>query len=437
MADQVLARNYVEFIAQGLGDVDAATAKFREKLEASSKAADGLKKALDSGTYKKVAQETAVVDRRLAGLNEQARKVDMEVQFGKKGAAIMLASERLGKFNEKLGHFNEGAKKVGGVAAMGFAVLTGAVMGFVRAGLQGTVQGEMLQMRMQLLSREIAGIFLPVIDAVTSKIQSLVNWFRKLSGEKQNLILKFVMGAAAGLAVAMVLPKIVAGIQIVIVGIKMLMAAIAAMGAEAGIASGGITIIAGALVTAAAALGVFMFTTKAGAGGLEKLQVAGQQLVDGVMPKLMRAVDSIGVALEKLATVGVPLVVAAFDLWVTQLETTIMVLEKLIKIWKYTPFGIAFDLLSDDDGKGKPKDDAARRTPTQSGSGFEDFMATYKRIAGAAMSSGVSDPAERAAKAAERIADQLPAWQRSLDNALVDLLAWLLQIKDKVARWLF
>lgn len=391
MADELLARQYVEFIAKGLGDVQAATAAYKQKLDDANKSADGLNKALGSGAYRTAAEQTQALNNRMAGLNEQARRVDLEVQFGKAGAALHLA-------NEKLAAFNEGAKRVAGPATAGFVMLTGAILGFVRAGLAGTVQGEMLSFRMQMLSREIAGIFLPAISAVIDKLSQAVAWFRNLSGEKQNLIMKFALATVAALGVAMVFPKIVAGVQLAIIGIKALMAVIAAAGAEAGIASGGLLPLLGVLVTAGVALGTFLFATKSGSSGLQQLYATGQQLVQNVMPSLNRVMTDVTRLINTIAHVAVPAIVEAFKLWAHWIEIVVMLLEKLYMVWKITPAGQLFRALAAEEEPAGNKD---HRVPTRSGTGFEDFMATYQRIANAAAGAGI-DPQERAAKAAEK-----------------------------------
>lgn len=69
-------------------------------------------------------------------------------------------------------------------------------MGWVQAGMQGTAQAVQLGTGMQFLSREIAGVFTPTINAVIDKVHSMVGWFRNLSGEQQALIRNTILMTA-------------------------------------------------------------------------------------------------------------------------------------------------------------------------------------------------------------------------------------------------
>src|SRR5262249_54240416 len=53
----------------------------------------------------------------------------------------------------------------GTFSARAFTIGTASLTGFVAAGLAGTTQGGLLTLQMQMLSREIASVFKPVIDA--------------------------------------------------------------------------------------------------------------------------------------------------------------------------------------------------------------------------------------------------------------------------------
>jgi hypothetical protein len=419
MADELLARQYVEFIAKGLGDVQSATDAYKKKLEDANKAADGLNKAISSGAYRQAAEQTQALNQRMAGLNEQARKIDLQTQFGKTGAALHLA-------NEKLGQFNEGAKRVAGPAAAGFAILTGAILGFVRAGLAGTVEGNRLTYQFQMLSREIAGVFMPVIEGMMTKLAQAVAWFRTLSGEKQNLIMRFALASVAALAFAMVLPRLVGGIQLVIVGVKALMTVIAAAGTEAGIASGGILPLLGILVTAGVALTAFLFATKSGSKGLGEIEAAGRKLIQDIMPSLNRVMGEVSRVINSIAQVAIPAVVEAFKLWATWIEIVVLALEKLYQVWRYTPAGILFRAMAGPDQKST--DEKNRKVPTQAGAGFEDFIATYQRIASAAAGTG-QDPVKDTADNTKETASKL---QQFIELATGGLIPLLQRVADKV-----
>ncbi len=66
---------------------------------------------------------------------------------------------------------------------------TNSIMGMARAGLSGTLEGNRLATAWQLLSQQIAAIFLPVVNLLTTAIISLRNAMAGLSGVGQNIIM--------------------------------------------------------------------------------------------------------------------------------------------------------------------------------------------------------------------------------------------------------
>lgn len=78
-----------------------------------------------------------------------------------------------------------------------FAIGSATILGFVTAGMAGTVEGNRMTLAWQMLSREIAGVFLPVIQKVMDSLFQTVRWFRNLGEGGQNAIM--ILG---GLAVA-------------------------------------------------------------------------------------------------------------------------------------------------------------------------------------------------------------------------------------------
>lgn len=96
-------------------------------------------------------------------------------------------TEKAGKKFEGLGKYaTQAADKL--VSAMKYA--TASVTAFAAAGLVGTYEGEQLTYQFQQLSRQIAAVFLPVIQSVTNWISKLVSWFRSLSAESQDFYMK-------------------------------------------------------------------------------------------------------------------------------------------------------------------------------------------------------------------------------------------------------
>jgi hypothetical protein len=134
-----------------------------------------------------------------------------------------------------------------------FTMLAGGVTGFVAAGLRGTTEGAALTLRFQILSREIAGVFLPVVYKIIDAVESVIGWFKGLDKSQQDFIMNLTLGAIAGLGVAKVLGgPLLGAINAAIGGIQLLTAA----GLELNVVTAGIPILIGAIVTAVGALAV-------------------------------------------------------------------------------------------------------------------------------------------------------------------------------------
>jgi hypothetical protein len=97
-----------------------------------------------------------------------------------------------------------------GLAVAGaYAYASAKLLGFVKAGLAGTTTGELLSFNINQLHRQIASLFLPVIEGLIKRIQALTDWFRGLSGEQQQSIARW-SGLTVGMLGALtILPKLV------------------------------------------------------------------------------------------------------------------------------------------------------------------------------------------------------------------------------------
>jgi hypothetical protein len=106
-----------------------------------------------------------------------------------------------------------------------YAYATSKLLGFVRAGLEGSTAGVKLSYSTQMLERQIASVFLPAIETVIGKIQALTEWFRGLSGEQQRVIARFTGLGLAALAAAKVVPRLADALKVVGVGSPLLLVA--------------------------------------------------------------------------------------------------------------------------------------------------------------------------------------------------------------------
>jgi hypothetical protein len=203
---------------------------------------------------------------------------------------------------------------VGRKSAIAFAAATATLGGFVRAGVAGTTMGELLSLRMEMLSRQIGSLFVPELQAASDAIGRAVDWFRALSGEQQRNIARWIEGGLAALATATILPKVFAGITLVVTGLKSLTAAWLGVGA----ATGGLLPLLGAVLSGLAALTVGSEAGRKGFMGLfdvvRPLLVAiGRiigELADGLRPVMAELValgKDFGSSLVEGLTAAIPL----------------------------------------------------------------------------------------------------------------------------------
>jgi hypothetical protein len=222
------------------------------------------------------------------------------------------------------------------VAKLGFTTLTSTVGGFVTAGLLGTTHAEQLGQAMQNLSREIAGIFLPVIEKVIDGIKKVTSWFEHLSGHQQDQIMRWTAAAGAALLVVAIFPKVVTGVTAVIGAVRALTAALATAGAVTGVASGGLTTILGIVATLVAAFIGFGAASEEGFGSLSKLiepiQAAFEKITNAAAP-LFSSLDKIGDLFTRLVDSAVgPLTLVMNNLAevITLVVNVLVVLQSIL-----------------------------------------------------------------------------------------------------------
>ena len=183
------------------------------------------------------------------------------------GAALSGMQAGFRRTADVMGALGQGMARTGLQAQLAFGVASAGLLGFVRAGLQGTAEGERFGVMMGFLSREIGSIFKPQIDALLGGLERLVDWFSKLDGGQQQLINRFAQAAAAGLLVAAIMPKIILGISGVISSVIALTTATSVLD----VVTGGILPVVGALVTGFVALGAASFVMTNGFEGAWKV----------------------------------------------------------------------------------------------------------------------------------------------------------------------
>ncbi len=256
----------------------AGLAKLGEALTAVAKSASdnfaGMGKALGglTGAMAGAGQGGAPATGGGGALAKLAAPVTVPVKLLATGAMDML------------GKLTEGLKKVGEAATVPFVIASAAIGGWVRAGLSGTTMGERLGLQFSLLSREIASLFIPVLEMVIGALQRVTDWFRSLSGETQALIGWTATAVVGLLGVATILPRIIGGIS--------------AMGNVLSV------LAANPIVAIVGAIAALLVGTEAGRGALGRLAEAFAPILSAVgrlFGALKPVFDLIGQAVSALA----------------------------------------------------------------------------------------------------------------------------------------
>jgi len=338
-------------------------------------------------------------------------------------------------------------------AKIGFSALTGVVGGFVTAGLAGTGQAERLGQAMQELSREIAGIFLPVVEKVIEGIKKVTSWFEQLSGSQQDQILKWTAAAGAALLMLAIFPKIVTGATAVIGAIRAIAASLTAAGAASGIATGGLTTILGIVASLVAAFIGFGAVSEEGFGSLSKLiepiQAALGRIAEAAAP-LFTAFDKMGGLFTRLidSAVGpltfvMNLLADVIIVFVDALIVLQAILSPLVDLFEQfiaTAYSLAsqiFNFLAPAIGvivaplkqavdllerlgllssQQKTTKSEPHRKPDSTGRQFEDVQATFRRIQSAVLKSDTKRMDERQLEALHEIHESIEDVERAIEG---------------------
>ena len=179
-----------------------------------------------------------------------SKLADLFVQFTAKG--IEGVTGAMQSVQTRLGEFQKGVEQVGKIGTVAFATLSGSLTGWIVAGTQGTAIAMQFHFQMERLSRTIAGLFRPELQKLVDWLRQVTDWFRRLTPEQREQIVQWTKAALAASAVAMIMPKIVGGVQAVIGVLTQLAGVLGIIDVE----TGGILPAIGMIVTALAALAV-------------------------------------------------------------------------------------------------------------------------------------------------------------------------------------
>ena len=198
---------------------------------------------------------------------------DMVVAFDRLKRKVDENRDGAAKATAQMDKFKSALTEVGRVGTVAFAAAEASLLGFVRAGFQGTAEAQYLDYSMKQLSMEIASVFLPVMAEVVDTVQEIADWFRALGGEQQDSLMKWALWIGSIGTILILLPKIVSVVSAMITVFRSLGVAIAFVKALSGDFA---TVIAAAALTGAVAAGIYAATSgetgksgssaKAGAG---------------------------------------------------------------------------------------------------------------------------------------------------------------------------
>ncbi|HYE21320.1 MAG TPA: hypothetical protein VEA69_22935 [Tepidisphaeraceae bacterium] len=206
--------------------------------------------------HQELKKEFETLKRQMEDMSDAGEKVGTEMK-----QQFRSMSRDLEESKKKADQLKEAYATVAGGMRTAFAAASLTLTGFIRAGLQGTSEGNAFALSMQQLSREIASLFLPVIRSAIRLVQDLTGWFRSLDGSTQRLVGSTILWVGLFGTGVIILPKLVAGFTALVSVIRGLAAALAA----ANIASGGLLAALGAI--AAVVITISAFFSKIFGGG--------------------------------------------------------------------------------------------------------------------------------------------------------------------------
>lgn len=222
-----------------------------------------LDRDVASGAVGRQARDMAALNREYEKLARQARMQELVGEHGRWGAVLRENAAQVQTLKT--------------TALVGYGLMTAGVLGFVRAGLAGTVESYRMELQMQRLSRQVAAIAAPALNVLSNTVGKIADRFHRLSGPQQDFLLKLGLVAVVGVPVLAFVGKLTAAV------IALRAAYLSAAAAQALMGGGGALGAAGAAGTAAAtarqglSAGGAIAGTAVAAGGAAAGQLAAQQ----------------------------------------------------------------------------------------------------------------------------------------------------------------
>lgn len=181
----------------------------------------------------------------------------------------------------------EAMRTLGFTALGGVGMATAAVHGAASAGFADTLQGQQSQVYGQLLNRQVATIFAPLLEERTKYVAQMTSWLQGLSEPQKESIRSLSMFTVSMTTLGFVVPKVTTALANLAVSAQFAARSqAAATGANvAGSAIGGVAglaSIAGPVGIGIAAVGAIMTSSEKGRESLANLLKSMEPLFEGL-----------------------------------------------------------------------------------------------------------------------------------------------------------
>jgi phage-related protein len=219
---------------------------------------------------------------------------DMAQSFAAAGSKMMDTAKAL----------SEQFTKIGAVATKAFMGSAAAITGFVR--LASPRGFDDLTVALATVGIQLGTIFVPLLRAATTVVNQFANYLKGLTDAQKDQILHWAKIGLAIAGVLMIVPRIIAGINLV-------RGAMLSFGASSAVATGGISLLIGAAAMAIPYL-VQLFRGGGGANGLggafaaagaalERLWNFAKSVFERISPIVERIVGVVGAIVEPVISI--------------------------------------------------------------------------------------------------------------------------------------
>lgn len=415
MAGQVLDELFVDVTARGLqaaqGQITAISDRFRDATAAHRAMRAEMEKAVN-------AQPTQRASAAASATAPQAQRAAANKAVGDTADKARDAEKQIGGFADKIkGMLGAVATGAAAVAAP-LGALTAGIVGMARAGLEGTVQMEMLNNSYKQLAREVAAAVLPAVTMLNSALRSLTQWVRQtgLTGQQVFYILTAaIIGATVAATVLVAVVSLLAlAVTAATGGINLLLAA--AIGVVAAVGAG---LMAGLVAGGAAALSLFSNLRAAFAG------------LGASLGRLWQAVQPLLTAFGQLAGILIQVfIVEPLVLFIELLTKAVDTVTQLVNAFMKLPLVMGVLGAINRAAGGTPGVGPRRQVALAQTTNYTDAGSAYQSLQEAGLRAGQKDTTpiekntsslDRLTTAIETLASRLPKSPAELGSNVLDM----------------